>query len=269
LGQSFLEDQKIIGKIVAAADLREDDTVVEIGAGLGIMTEIMAKQVERIIALEIDPYMISILKDRLGRLTNVEIIQTDVLKYDFKRVRPESSSRKLKIIGNVPYNISSQILFHTLAYRGSIASMVIMFQKEMADRIIAGPGTKTYGIPSVMAQMYAQIKREIQVPPSCFFPVPEVDSTVLKFIIREKPWFDIGDEDIFANVVKAAFAHRRKTLLNNLRNNDLLGRSLPRTFMLLHKVQIDGKRRAETLSVEEFGSLSRVLSEILSKQQDE
>jgi 16S rRNA (adenine1518-N6/adenine1519-N6)-dimethyltransferase len=267
-GQSFLEDQNIISKIVASADLKKDDTVIEIGAGLGIMTESIARLVARVVALEIDPYMISILKDRLNRIFNIEIIRTDVLKYDFSGVDVKNSSQKLKIIGNVPYNISSQILFYVLGFRDYIGSIVIMLQKEMADRIMAMPGTKEYGIPSVIAQMYADITREVRVPASCFFPEPKVDSTVLKFVIREKPLFDLRDEDTFLNVVKVAFAHRRKTLQNNLRNSNLLDRSLSQASLLLHTVQIDAQRRAETLTVEEFGRLSNALTDMKNARND-
>ncbi|MBN1662859.1 MAG: ribosomal RNA small subunit methyltransferase A [Deltaproteobacteria bacterium] len=262
LGQSFLEDKNVIRKIVDAADLQRDDVVVEIGAGMGIMTELVAAKAGRVVALEIDPYMIPILQGALTGRSNVEIVQTDVLKYDFSKPADEYRTDKLKIIGNVPYNISSQILFHVLTFRNCISSMLMMFQKEMADRIMASPGKKDYGIPSVLVNMYARISLEMSIPGTCFFPPPKVESSVLKFLIREKPCFALADENIFAKVVKAAFSQRRKTILNNFRQSDLLDRSDRQAHLLLDHAEIDGQRRAETLSCEEYAKLANVLAKM-------
>lgn len=267
LGQCFLEDQNIIRKIVAVADLQNDDIVVEIGAGLGIMTDFIARETRHVLALEVDPYMISILREKLDTRSNIEIIQTDVLKYDLSTVCRDYPSQKLKIIGNVPYNISSQILFHTLKFRRCIDSMIIMLQKEMADRITAKPGTKEYGIPTVVLQMYANVSQEFIIPGTCFYPPPKVNSSVLRFTIREKPLYALEDEDLFLKLVKAAFSQRRKTLLNNLRNSVLLNCSEKKTRQLLEIAEIDGRRRAETLSVEEFGILSNALVQVKKTQE--
>jgi 16S rRNA (adenine1518-N6/adenine1519-N6)-dimethyltransferase len=256
LGQSFLEDHNVIRKIVAAADLTASDVVVEIGAGLGIMTALLVHQAGQVKALEIDPYMVSILRNKFDGLSNIEVIQTDVLKFDFSTARAEDSTKKIKVIGNVPYNISSPILFHVLKYRSFIESMVIMFQKELADRITAGPGNKVYGVPSVMVGMYADASEEMVIPGSCFYPPPRVSSSVLKFIMREKPRYALTDEDAFSRLVKAAFAQRRKTLHNNLRHSSFMDRDEAQVLQLLEKAKIDGRRRAETLSVEEFSRLA-------------
>jgi len=259
LGQSFLEDINIINKIISISNIQEDDTVVEIGAGVGIMTELIAEKVRKIIALDIDPRMVGILRERLAGYHQVDVIKGDVLKYDFSSVGYELLSRKTKVIGNIPYNISSQILFHLLAYRQHISSMILMFQKELADRLIASPGTKEYGIPTVLVSMYTECFREMVIPRSCFYPEPKVTSAVMKIIIREKPLMDLNDHDFFVKIVKIAFSKRRKTLLNNLRSSPLLGYSEREVVTALKKSGIDGVRRGETLTAEELGKLSNAL----------
>ncbi len=259
LGQSFLIDNNITKKIVMISDIKSGDIVVEIGSGLGIMTAMIAQEAKRVIALEIDKYMVDILREELKNHSNVEIVQTDVLKYDFSSASPESPSETLKVIGNIPYNISSQILFRLIQFRDYISSMVLMFQKEVAERIIAPPGTKEYGILSVIVSMYAKPSLEVSVPGSCFYPKPNVDSSVLKLTIREAPLFDIKNPDFFSKVVKTAFSKRRKTLLNNLKDSDLLKASKKDITDILELLNIDGNRRGETLTVEEFGKLSNAL----------
>lgn len=259
LGQSFLEDINIINKIISISNIQEDDTVVEIGAGVGIMTELIAEKVRKVIALDIDPRMVGILRERLAGYHQVDVIKGDVLKYDFSSVGYELLSRKTKVIGNIPYNISSQILFHLLAYRQNISSMILMFQKELADRLIASPGTKEYGIPTVLVSMYTECFREMVIPRSCFYPEPKVTSAVMKIIIREKPLMDLNDHDFFVKIVKIAFSKRRKTLLNNLRSSPLLGYSEREVVTALKKSGIDGVRRGETLTAEELGKLSNAL----------
>lgn len=259
LGQSFLEDRNITAKIVSIPDIKSDDIVVEIGSGLGIMTAMIAMGAKKVIALEVDKYMVDILREELKDLSNVEIVRADVLKYDFSSACPEYPSKKLKVIGNIPYNISSQILFHLIEFRNYLSSMTLMFQREVAERIMASPGTKEYGILSVIVPMYTKPSLEMTVPASCFYPKPNVDSAVLKMIVRESPLFDIKDADFFLKVVKASFSKRRKTLLNNLKGSDLLKSSKKDVAGILELLGIDGSRRGETLTVEEFGKLSNAL----------
>ena len=259
LGQAFLQDQNILHKIVKAADIHGDETVVEIGAGLGIMTGIIAAQARRVIAIEVDPVMVKILKEHLQDLKNVDIIETDVLQYDFSSACAAFSPEKVKVIGNVPYQISSPILFRLMAFRQVISMVILMLQKEVVDRIIAPPGTKDYGIPSVILSMYCQSFRVMDVPGSCFYPEPKVTSSVLKLIIREKPLVVLGDDVLFRKIVQVAFSKRRKTLLNNLRYSHLPGYSENSLLSALQETGIDGIRRAETLSAEEFGALTNRL----------
>ena len=254
LGQLFLEDKNIISKIIMAADIREDDVVVEIGAGLGTMTQLLAEKAKRVIAIDVDPRMIVVLQQRLPDWPNVDVIEKDILSYDFAALA-DSASVKLKVIGNIPYNISSQILFHIIKYRHVISSAVLLFQKEVVDRITAFPGTKDYGIPSVIVSMYAVASREMNIPASCFYPEPKVTSSLVKILIRKSPLVRLEDEDCFLKTVKIAFSKRRKTILNNLRS----AYSLNGVTTLLDQLGIDGSRRGETLSTEEFGRLSNAL----------
>jgi len=256
LGQSFLQDQNITSKIIEFADIQPDETIVEIGAGLGIMTNLMAGKARRVIALEVDPGMVQILNERLQCLGNVQVIKTDVLKYDFFSACPPDSSEKLKIIGNVPYQISSPLLFRLLDFRSCISSMVLMLQKEVVDRISALPGTNNYGIPSVAVSMFCRSERLMDVPASCFYPEPKVVSAILKMRVRERPLIELRDEALFRQIVRLAFAKRRKTLMNNLRYNHLPGYSPEEMLSALQASGIDGMRRAETLSAEEFGLLT-------------
>ena len=259
LGQSFLQDRSLIDKIVDLADVKKTETVVEIGAGLGIMTEQIAKKAGRVLALDIDPYMIEILKSSLADLTNVVVIHTDILNYDFSKAASECAVRKMKVIGNVPYNISSPILFHLLKYRESIGSIILMFQKEVADRIAAQPGNKEYGIPSVIVSMFAEIAHLVSVPAECFYPKPKVSSCVVKIEMRDKSLIDLSSEEFFYSVVRSSFAQRRKTILNNLKRASLHGISEDSIIRALAESEIDGSRRGETLSAAEFGMLSNAL----------
>jgi 16S rRNA (adenine1518-N6/adenine1519-N6)-dimethyltransferase len=257
LGQSFLEDKNIINKIVSLSDIRNDETIVEIGAGLGLMTNLLSEKSRKIIALEIDPRLVGVLKEELKGRSNVEVVHADVLEYDFSAAFSNDPPKHLKVIGNIPYNISSQILFRLINFRQYIGLMVLMFQKEVADRIMAQPGTKEYGILSVIVSMYAGVSREMNIPSSCFYPRPKVVSSLLKVIIREKSLVELVDHDFFLKIVKTAFSKRRKTLINNLKTADWLKeKDVDRA---LKSANIDGQRRGETLSVIEFGVLSQAL----------
>jgi 16S rRNA (adenine1518-N6/adenine1519-N6)-dimethyltransferase len=254
LGQSFLEDVNMIRRIAALADPAEHETIVEIGAGLGLLTSELARKAGKVVALEFDPRLVSVLRDRFSGDDRVEIVPGDALDYHFLSASPVT---RIKVVGNLPYNISSPILFRLLEFRRSISSMVLMFQKELADRIMAPPGKKDYGIPSVMIARYASVAREMNVPPTCFYPEPSVISSVLRFVMRED---QMTPEEglLFSMTVKAAFAQRRKTLWNNLRAVGFAGETLETA---LAKTHIEGIRRAETLSVEEFGMLAAALSD--------
>jgi len=253
LGQSFLEDMNMVCRICALAAPDIDETVVEIGAGLGLLTSELAKKAGRVIALEIDPRLIEVLKDRFAGNDRVEIVQEDALVYDFSSACPE---RPIKVVGNIPYHISTPILFRLLEFRSSIKSMVLMFQKELADRIIARPGRKDYGVLSVMFARYAFASREMTIPPTCFYPVPGVVSSVLRIVMGGDPGTP-GEGSSFARTVRASFSQRRKTLRNNLRAAGIEEDVLDYALM---KTGIKGARRAETLSLDEFQRLAAELA---------
>jgi 16S rRNA (adenine1518-N6/adenine1519-N6)-dimethyltransferase len=253
LGQSFLEDMNMIGRIASLVAPEQDETVVEIGAGLGVLTAELAKKAGRVIALEIDPCLIGVLRERFAGSDRVAIVAEDVLAYDFSSACP---GRRIKVVGNLPYYISTPILFRLITYRRTIGSMVLMFQKELADRITAPPGTKEYGIPSVIVARYARVIRSMTVPPTCFYPVPDVVSSVLHFVVCEDETTP-EEEVLFAMTVRSAFSHRRKTLWNNLRAVGFPTDTLER---VMKKTGINGSRRAETLTVDEFCVLATELA---------
>ncbi|MHB8909594.1 MAG: 16S rRNA (adenine(1518)-N(6)/adenine(1519)-N(6))-dimethyltransferase RsmA [Syntrophales bacterium] len=253
LGQSFLEDINVIRRIAALADPSAQDIVVEIGAGLGFLTAELARKAGKVVALEFDPRLIAVLQDRFSRDDRVEIVPGDALDYVYSSA---SAGARIKVVGNLPYNISSPILFRLLEFRRTISSMVLMFQKELADRIMAPPGKKDYGIPSVMVARYATSTREMNVPSTCFYPEPAVTSSVLRIVMREDE-VPPEEELLFSLTVRAAFARRRKTLWNNLRAAGFADETLE---TVLANARIDGIRRGETLSVEEFGRLASALA---------
>jgi 16S rRNA (adenine1518-N6/adenine1519-N6)-dimethyltransferase len=252
-GQSFLEDQNMIRRIAALVEATENETVVEIGAGLGLLTSELMRTAGKVIALEIDPRLVSALQDRFAGNVRVEIVPGDVLAYDFSSASPDG---KIKVIGNIPYHISTPILFYLFEFRRSISAMVLMLQKELADRIMAPPGSKAYGIPSVIVARYASTSREMNVPPTCFYPEPGVVSSVLRIKMREDR-ITPEEEARFSMTVRSAFAQRRKTLWNNLRATGFADDTLER---VLAKTGIQGVRRAETLTVEEFSLLAGELA---------
>jgi len=259
LGQSFLIDINVINRIVHAANISQEDIVVEIGAGIGVLTENIAKKAKRVIAVEIDRNLVEVLKDKLGVYDNVEIHSGDILKFDFNSIS-ETHSSKIKIIGNVPYNISSPLIFRLLSFRPVISDFMLMLQKEIVQRLVSVPDNKIYGVPSVILQMFATAEKILDVPATCFYPQPKVESAIIRGVFREHPLFPLQDEKFFTGLVKASFAQRRKMLINNLKKSKLL-EGMPDVDLreALKLAGIDGQRRGETLSVEEFGNLSNIL----------
>ncbi len=268
LGQCFLQDRNILEKIVAMADIGNDGTVVEIGAGTGVLTELIAGAARRVLAVEVDPRMTEILEERFRDRGNVEIIHRDVLEVDFSRLAGGEGGAGITVVGNIPYSLSTPILFHLLAHRRRIGRAVLMFQRELAERLTASPGTKEYGIPSVLVAAFARVTQRLDVPATCFYPVPRVHSRVLRFDFLKEPPFPLGEEAYFTALVRAAFASRRKTIYNNLKGASL---GLPADSdlgVLLRSAGIDPVRRGETLSPAEFGRLSIVLLEASRKGLD-
>ena len=257
-GQSFLIDKNIMVRIAEAASIGPGDRVVEIGPGVGIMTGMLADRAGSVIALEVDRRMIEVLEEELVERRNVTVINQDVLVYDFASALGTSGDA-LTVVGNIPYNISSQIVFRLIRFREHIRAAVLMFQRELAERILAHPGTPGYSSISVMTAMYFVPQRVIHVSPRCFFPEPKVDSLVLKFSTREKPLCEVKNPDLFQNLVRAAFSKRRKTLLNSLASNPYIELERKKILPILEEIGIDPQRRGETLTVEEYALLSNML----------
>ena len=255
LGQNFLHDEAALESILHAADLRQDDSVLEIGAGLGIMTDRLAMAAGQVVALELDPHLYAYLKERLKDRKNLHLLNQDILKYEGREL-PDTG---VKVIANLPYYISTPILMHLIEKIRRFSLILVMLQKEVAERITAGPGTKKYGSLSVAIQYQTEAEIVIPVPRTAFHPVPAVDSAVVKLTVRKEPPVTVPDEDAFFRFVRAAFAQRRKTLRNSLIGS---GISPPAQLdQAFRTAGIDSNRRAETLSIEEFARLARILHE--------
>lgn len=250
-GQCFLHDRGVVRRIVDLASVVPDDTVVEIGAGLGILTEALAPVAGRVLAIERDRDLARVLRERLADRPNVTVVEQNALRYDFS-----GFDGPVVVVGNLPYNIASPLVFHLLEARAGIRSATLMLQRELAERIVAAPGSRVYGAPSVLCQQAAEVRLGFTVAAGAFVPKPRVDSAVLRFVFRPTPRAPVdGSADLFRRVVRAAFSTRRKTLRN------ALGGSFPPELVAaaLERVGLDGNRRGETLSVEEFAQLSAAL----------
>ncbi|MBF0444575.1 MAG: ribosomal RNA small subunit methyltransferase A [Magnetococcales bacterium] len=249
LGQNFLVDDNISQAIVHAANVSQNDRVLEIGPGLGSLTVLLLAQTKKLWAIEQDERMLSILKTRCEDIGELQIKKSDALKFDYAKLAQEIGG-PLRIVANLPYNISTPLLFILLEQRQGIKDMTLMFQKEVAQRIAAQPGSKAYGTLSVQCAMWTTVEKIIDVPPESFIPKPKVDSMVIRLTIRDKPSAELHDPIFFTQVVRAAFGQRRKTLNNALKTLN------PSPNVWLQKAGIDPKRRGETLSVLEFAHLA-------------
>ena len=251
LGQNFLIDANIVRKIVALAELSPNDHVLEIGPGRGILTKALCQAAGRVTAVEVDPRLHAYLEARQAELPNVELICEDALAYPI-----ESLPIGTVVVANLPYYLSTPLLFRLLDQRGLFPRMVLMLQDEVADRLVAKPGGSDYGVLSVMAQYAAEITKSFRVSAQCFRPRPEVASAVVLLRTRQRTKLSQQKEASFRTLVKAAFAHRRKTLVNSLRDE---GHDLHSVAETLQRLDIAPTRRAETLSVEDFLRLARAL----------
>lgn len=255
LGQNFLTDQFVIEDIMDGADISEEDLVIEIGPGIGVITYEAAQLAKKVIAVEIDKNLIPILHDTLGEFDNVEVVNADILKTDVNELIGDE--KKVKIIGNLPYYITTPIIMKLLEDKVKAESITIMMQREVADRITSNPGSKAYGALSVAVQYYCETEKVCDVPRTCFVPNPNVDSEVLKLnILKEKP-VEVLDEELFFKTVRASFNMRRKTLSNSLMG--ISGIDKETVKIALDEAGIDPVRRGETLSIEEFAKLANAI----------
>ncbi|MDY2959859.1 MAG: 16S rRNA (adenine(1518)-N(6)/adenine(1519)-N(6))-dimethyltransferase RsmA [Hornefia sp.] len=258
LGQNFLIDKGVIDRIVDGAGITEDDMVIEIGPGIGVLTRAAAEKAGKVIAIEIDTNLMTILEDTLSGFDNIKIINENVLKLDLvSLINQEARGYKsVKVIGNLPYYITTAIIMKLLEERLSVESITIMMQKEVADRIKSAPGSRIYGAISVAVQYYCEVNVVEDVPKKCFMPMPKVDSTVLRLDIRKEPAVELLDEKMFFRCIKAGFSQRRKTLLNSLTGTGFEKGVISKC---LESAGIDSRRRAETLSLSEFASAANEL----------
>lgn len=261
LGQNFLMDDNILRNIVEAASLNKSTAVIEVGPGVGALTRHLADVSKKVLALEIDQRLIPILNDTLSDYDNVEVLHQDVLKADLDKLIREKfeENEEIMVVANLPYYITTPILMKFLTDSVPIKGLVVMIQKEVAERLDASPGEKSYGSLSIAVQYKAKPSLVMTVPKTVFVPQPNVDSAVLRLDILEHPPVQVKNEPFFYELVRAAFGQRRKTLLNNLMNN-LLGKDKKEQIMTtLNQVGIDPARRGETLSIAEFAKLSDAL----------
>lgn len=262
LGQNFLIDANILARIVDYAELNDDTGVIEIGPGIGSLTEYLARNSKKVVAFEIDQRLIPILSETLSPYHNVSIINEDILKADIHTIIKEQFEHidDIKVVANLPYYVTTPIIMKLLEDRLPIQAIVVMLQKEVADRISAEPGTKNYGSLSIAIQYYTEAEVVMTVPKTVFIPQPRVDSAVIRLKRREMPLVSVQDETFFFQVTKASFAQRRKTILNNLVNQLPDGKAKKEGILDgLQVAKIDPTRRGETLSINEFAHLSDAL----------
>lgn len=259
LGQNFLTSKEVIDGIVEGAGIGSKDLIIEIGPGIGVLTQAAAEAGDKVIAIELDSNLITILADTLSGYENVEVLNQDVLKTDLTGlIETEKQGREhVRIIGNLPYYITTAIIMKLLEERIPCDSITIMMQKEVAQRIVSPPGSRVYGALSVAVQYYCEVEIVEEVPKESFMPMPKVDSTVITLYPRKEPRVELIDENLFFRLVKAGFGQRRKTLTNSLRQAGFTREEIEQA---LSACGIEQKRRAETLSVEDFGAIANFFS---------
>ncbi|MBQ8007807.1 MAG: 16S rRNA (adenine(1518)-N(6)/adenine(1519)-N(6))-dimethyltransferase RsmA [Lachnospiraceae bacterium] len=260
-GQNFLIDEHVLDKIVDAALIGEEDGVIEIGPGIGTMTQRLCEAASKVVAIEIDKELIPILSETMSGYDNVKIINADVMKTDLdKLIRDEFSGMRVKVVANLPYYITTPIVMSLLENHLPVESITIMVQKEVAQRMQAGPGTKDYGALSLAVQYYADTYIAANVPPNCFMPRPKVGSGVIRLAVRKEAEVEVADEKLMFSLIRAAFNQRRKTLVNAVTNFPGLDYSKEDIEKALAGLGISEKIRGEALSLQQFADLSNILT---------
>lgn len=259
-GQNFLIDTSVLERIIAAAEITKEDCVLEIGPGIGTMTQYLAEQAKEVVAVEIDKALIPILSDTLSAYSNVTIINDDILKVDMNKIVQEKNAGKpIKVVANLPYYITTPIIMGLFESHVPLKSITIMVQKEVADRMQVGPGTKDYGALSLAVQYYAKPEIVANVPPNCFIPRPNVGSAVIRLTRYEKPPVEVEDEHKMFALIRASFNQRRKTLVNGLSNAAGLNVTKDQVLAALEKMGQSATVRGETFTLEQFAQLSNLL----------
>lgn len=263
LGQNFLINESILDEIVESANISDDDVVLEIGTGIGTLTSKLCERAKKVIAVEIDKNLLPILQETLSDFDNITIINKDILKIDInEELTNLGINQKIKVVANLPYYITTPIIMKILEEKVNVDCMVLMLQKEVANRINATTSTKDYGSLSIAVQYYCDTDIVCKVPKNSFIPEPNVDSLVIKLSVNEKRKVDIEDEDLFFKIVRGSFSKRRKTILNSLAGYENLV-DKEKIEKILEKANIDTKRRGETLSIYEFAILTKAYKDYL------
>ena len=258
-GQNFLIDQGIVEKIVREAGVTKDDFVLEIGPGIGTMTQILCENAREVAAVEIDRKLIPILNDTLSEYDNVTIINDDILKVDINKLAEEKNGgRPIKVVANLPYYITTPIIMGLFESHVPLDSITIMVQKEVADRMQTGPGSKDYGALSLAVQFYAKPEIVVNVPPECFMPRPNVGSAVIRLKRHETRPVDVKDEKLMFRIIRASFNQRRKTLANGLNNSPEIGYTKEQIAAAIEELGRGASIRGEALTLEEFARLSNI-----------
>ena len=260
-GQNFLIDTHVLDKIIASAEITKDDMVLEIGPGIGTMTQYLACAAGKVVAVEIDKTLIPILEDTLSEYDNVQIINQDVLKVNLAKLAEEENGGKpIKVVANLPYYITTPIIMGLFENHVPLKSITVMVQKEVADRMQVGPGTKDYGALSLAVQYYAKPYIVANVPPNCFMPRPKVGSAVIRLERYEEPPVQVTDEKLMFRIIRASFNQRRKTLVNGLKNSPEIQFSKEEIEAAIETLGKGASVRGEALTLEEFARLSNILS---------
>ena len=260
-GQNFLIDEHVLDKIVDASLVDKHDGVIEIGPGIGTMTQRLCERAGRVVAIEIDKELIPILDDTLSDYDNVKIINADVLKTDMEAIiRDEFADMRVRVVANLPYYITTPIVMGLLEQHLPISSITIMVQKEVADRMQASPGTKDYGALSLAVGYYADTYIAANVPPNCFMPRPKVGSSVIRLTVKDHPDVEVNNENHMFSLIRAAFNQRRKTLVNAIANYQGLSHSKEEVQNALTEMGLSVTTRGETLNLQQFATLSNILT---------
>ena len=259
-GQNFLIDERVLEKIISAAEVNKDDFVLEIGPGIGTMTQYLAENAREVMAVEIDKNLIPILSDTLSTYDNVSILNADILKVDIAKIVEEKNGGKpVKVVANLPYYITTPIIMGLFENHVPIKSITVMVQKEVADRMQVGPGTKDYGALSLAVQYYAKPYIVANVPPNCFMPRPKVGSAVIRLERYEEPPVKVKDEKLMFRIIRASFNQRRKTLANGLKNSAELDYTKEEVEAAIEALGRGASIRGEALTLEEFAKLADLL----------
>ncbi len=262
-GQNFLIDQHVLEKIIRAAGVQKEDMVLEIGPGIGTMTQYLAESAGKVVAVEIDKNLIPILQETLSGYNNVTVVNEDILKLDIKALAEEyNQGRPIKVVANLPYYITTPIIMGLFESGVPIDNITVMVQKEVADRMQAGPGTKDYGALSLAVQYYASPYIAANVPPNCFIPRPNVGSAVIRLTRHEKPPVEVKDPALMFDLIRASFNQRRKTLQNSLNNAQNLNFTKEQIGTAIERMGLPATVRGEALTLEQFAGLANCFSQM-------